>query len=225
MQRKIMSAAIVVVSVVSVANATDIALNTAEPWLTYGDAQVASSTMTSHSYPGWAFDGNEGSYPWISGPTVSETANQPPHWIYTTWDVDATVDSVTVKPYQDGDWTTQEFQVQTLNSGGNPNSDSDWTTVFSVNDVGIGTPEEPYINNAVFTFTPSSAITTRGIRTYITVPSENFQDGLFTPSQGYERARIDEIIVNGTVPSVPEPTGMAVLGSSIVLLGARRRKA
>lgn len=231
MKSKILVAALLVGSAVTVANGANIALNTSAIWTSYGDAQVASSTMTSHSNTGWAYDGNEGSYPWISGPGVYDgSPNNPPHWTYTTWDVNATVDSVTVKPSLEGAWTMQEFQVQSLNSGGNPNNDADWTTFYTVSDVGEGTGAEPYINGGVFTYTPSTPITTRGIRTYITVPSERWQEtgGVLIGSnagQGYERARVDEIIVEGTVPAVPEPAGLSLIGLGAMGLLHRRRKA
>lgn len=225
MQSKILSAAILVGSMAAGASAANIALNTAEPWLTYGDAQVASSTMTSHSNAGWAYDGNEGSYPWISGPAIGENSGygyNPPHWTYTTWDVNATVNSVTVKPSLEAQWTMQEFQVQYLNIGGDPNNNADWTTFFTVSDVGEGTGGEPYINGGVFT-SPATSITTRGIRTLITVPSERWQEvgGVLVGSnlgQGYERARVDEIIVDGVIP---EPAALSLIGLGALL---RRRK-
>lgn len=232
MKRVLLSAIVVSGAMAPSAFAANISQNTLTPWLTYGDAQVASSTMTSHSNAGWAYDGHLGSLPWISGPAVSVNDGygfNPPHWTYVTWSQDATVNSVTVRPSLEGAWTLQEFQVQYLNTGGNPANDADWTTFYTVSDVGEGTLAEPYIDGGIFTQTLGSALTTRGIRTLITVPSERWQEvgGVLVGSnlgQGYERARVDEIIIDGEIPAVPEPVGLAMMAGAMAMLGRRGRR-
>ena len=134
------------------------------------------------------------------GGTVRANSGDPTR-IWITWGQDYEIDKIgLVHGNTSAIYYTVDYELQSLNSGGNPTVDGDWTTIGSIAGNTILYPE--------YAIDP---VTTSGIRLYITDPES---------SQNY--VRFSEILVQGT--AVPEPTTTALLGLGGLALILRRRK-
>jgi hypothetical protein len=119
----------------------------------------------------WAWDPSNGFHSDGDAPTR----------LWVTWTQDYFIDEVELWHCEAGAvYIAPDYQIQTLNAGGNPTADGDWTTVVNVS----GNTDV----NPTYNFAP---VTTAGVRLYFT------DHGPFT---GDNLLRFEEILVEGTPP-------------------------
>ena len=147
----------------------------------------------------WAWDSSNG----FHSDAATTAANPTRIWI--TWAEDYVIDKIGLvhsEAAPSTTWISQDYQLQSLNPGGNPTVDGDWTDIGAITGNTFVYPE--YIIDPV---------TTSGIRLFITNPG---------PTMGDNLVRFEEILVQGT--PVPEPSRTLLLGlGALALIGRRCR--
>jgi hypothetical protein len=121
---------------------------------------------------------NDGAWAWNSTHGFHSDGDQPTR-IWVTWASVYTIDSVRLIHCEAGNqFCSADYQIQSLNPGGNPTVDGDWTTVYT--EVG---------NTAIDVTHAFAAVATEGIRLFVT------DDGPESPM------RFEEMLIFG-VPGV-----------------------
>mgnify|MGYP000102937014 CR=1 FL=1 len=131
----------------------------------------------------WAYNGT---HTFHGGNT--RAASGDPTRIWITWAQDYEINKIGLVHADAGtEFYTYDYELQSLNSGGNPTVDGDWTTIVSVSG-----------NTTVMPEYAIDPVTTRGIRLYITDPT----------THSGNHVRFSEILVQGTI--VPKPATTAL---------------
>ena len=130
-------------------------------------------------------------------------ASGDPTNLWITWGQDYEIDKIGLVHIVGADYRAVDYELQSLNSGGTPTVDGDWTTIGSITGNTFQYPE--------YAIGP---VITSGIRLHITDPNSRMDGDGFV--------RFEEILVQGT--AVPEPSTTALLGLGGLALILRRRK-
>ena len=170
---------------------------------------IAPLGTVVHDEPNPIWDGVLNNGVWAYG-SATETLHYrhattvaDPSRIYITWDQDYQIDKIGLVHAETGlPYRVQDYELQSLNPGGDPTADGDWTNIGGVT-----------ANPLIYAEYTIDTVTTRGIRLYITKA---------TATGGDDLARFEEFLVQGT--AVPEPTTTALLGLGGLALILRRRK-
>ena len=150
---------------------------------------------------------NDGTWAWNNTNGFHSDGSNDTTRLWVTWTDDYLINEVELWHCEAGPaFVASDYKIQSLNTGGNPTVDLDWTDIVDV----TGNTNV----NPTYTFAP---VTTAGIRLLVTDPG-TFRDGLL---------RFEEILVEGvlapTAP-IPEPSTTALLGLAGLALAFRRRK-
>lgn len=146
---------------------------------------------------------NDGTWAWNSSNGFHSDGSNDTTRIWVTWTEDYIIDVVEMWHCEAGpQYIASDYQIQTLNAGGNPTVDGDWTTEVSVTG---NTDVNP-------SYTLPTAVTTSGVRLLVT------DDGPNAP------LRFEELLVYGE--PVPEPSALSLAALGLLgLIGfCRRRK-
>jgi len=146
---------------------------------------------------------NDGVWAWDASNGFHSDGSNDTTRLWVTWTEDYVIDEVELWHCEAGAiYIASDYQIQTLNPGGNPTVDGDWTTVVNV----TGNTDV----NPSYTF--ATPVTTAGVRLFVT------DDGPNAP------LRFEELLVYGEIVPEPSTFALAVLGLLGPMACGRRRR-